>query len=250
MTAGEDRWLRRFHPADTSTRLACLPHAGGSATAYFPLSRALSGDVEVLAVQYPGRQDRRREPCVADLDVLADRVAEALTFWLDRPLALFGHSMGAALAFEVARRLETRTDGQPVALFVSGRHAAGIHRSDGFDLRTDDGVLAALRLLNGTDSALLLDDQLVDTVLPVIRSDCLAARGYRCRPDATVRCPITALIGSIDPLTTTADVLAWRHHTTGSFDREVFQGGHFYLSAETDRVAALVAHRLTARANR
>ena len=87
-------WVRRFHTAaDTAVRLVCFPHAGGSATWYFPLSRALSPETEVLAVQYPGRQDRRAEPCVDDLDRLADLVAHELRGWTDRPFALFGHTV-------------------------------------------------------------------------------------------------------------------------------------------------------------
>src|SRR5687767_15700848 len=97
-------WIRQYHPAPGSPiRLVCLPHAGGSASFYFPVSRSLSPEVDVLAVQYPGRQDRRHEPMVADIPALSRLVADELAGWLDKPLALFGHSMGASLAFEVAQ---------------------------------------------------------------------------------------------------------------------------------------------------
>lgn len=93
-----DLWVRRYHPApDAPTRLLCLPHAGGSASYYFPASRTLSPRIEVLAVQYPGRQDRRTEPCVESIDELADKVVDTVKGWTDRPLAVFGHSMGATL---------------------------------------------------------------------------------------------------------------------------------------------------------
>src|SRR4051794_9909349 len=127
--AQRELWLRRFHPApQAAARLVCLPHAGGSASYYHPLSAALSPAVEAVAVQYPGRQDRRSEPLVDDLLVLADRLADALA---DEPgpLALFGHSMGAVLAFEVARRLE-REGREIAALFVSGRRAPTAHRDE------------------------------------------------------------------------------------------------------------------------
>src|SRR5262249_29653456 len=101
-----DLWVRRFHPAPSAgSRLVCLPHAGGSASYFLPISRGLSPQVEVLAVQYPGRQDRRAEPCIEDVGGLADQITASLQPWIDRPVALFGHSMGAILGFEVALRL-------------------------------------------------------------------------------------------------------------------------------------------------
>ncbi|MFF2330065.1 MULTISPECIES: thioesterase II family protein [unclassified Streptomyces] len=117
-------WLRRFHPApDRAVRPVCLPHAGGAASFFFPLSRALSADLDVLAVQYPGRQDRWQEKGVESLDELARQVYESIAPLADRPLALFGHSMGATLAFEVARLLEQRAGGRtgvPVRLGAPG----------------------------------------------------------------------------------------------------------------------------------
>lgn len=102
-------WIRRFHPRpDGDVRLVCLPHAGGSASFFFPVSQAMPPSVDVLCVQYPGRQDRRAEPVIDSIPDLADQVFAALLPWADRPLAFFGHSMGATLAFEVARRLERR----------------------------------------------------------------------------------------------------------------------------------------------
>lgn len=120
---GDSPWFRNYGPApDACVRLVCLPHAGGSASFYFPLARALSPKIEVLAVQYPGRQDRHAEPCVQNIEDMADRIAEALGPWTDRPYALFGHSMGAMVGFEVARRMEASGKG-PLELFVSGRQA-------------------------------------------------------------------------------------------------------------------------------
>src|SRR5438093_882622 len=96
-------WIRRFQPLpDARARLLCLPHAGGSASFFLPVAHALAPDVEVLAVQYPGRQDRRGEDCVDNVPEFADRLLDALAGWLDRPLALFGHSMGALVGFELA----------------------------------------------------------------------------------------------------------------------------------------------------
>lgn len=113
-------WIRRYHPApEAAERLVCFPHAGGSASFYLPVSTALSPAVDVLGVQYPGRQDRRHEPGVTSVADLADSITRALADWGDRPLTFFGHSMGAVVAFEVARRMEG-AGGGPVRLFASG----------------------------------------------------------------------------------------------------------------------------------
>src|SRR5580693_3664644 len=123
------RWVRHFHPSATAvSRLICFPHAGGSASYYFPVSAALSPNIEVLAVQYPGRQDRRNEKNLEDIGELADRAFEAVVPWSKGPVALFGHSMGAIVAFEVARRLERNAGISLLALIVSGRR--GLQRTE------------------------------------------------------------------------------------------------------------------------
>ncbi|WP_067182534.1 thioesterase II family protein [Microtetraspora niveoalba] len=234
--SADDLWVRRLIPApDAAARLVCLPHAGGSASYYHPVSRALSPAVEVLAVQYPGRQDRRGEPFVEDIATLADRVHEALRPWTDRPLALFGHSMGAVLAFEVTLRME-REGVRPLALYASGRRAPSTHRAEDVHLRNDAGIISELKKLNGTADSLLDDDELLHMVLPATRADYRAIETYRCEPGAVVRTPIIALTGDDDPKTTLEEARAWSAHTTGGFDLRVFPGGHFFLNDHAHKI--------------
>jgi pyochelin biosynthesis protein PchC len=243
-------WIRRFHPSpNAATRLVCLPHAGGSASFYYPVSESLGPTVEVLAVQYPGRQDRRAEPCVESIEALASRIVTALRPWTDdKPLALLGHSMGATLAFEVVRGLE-RQGTPPVALFASGRRAPSRYRNDQVHLRDDDGIVAELQLLSGTDSRLLGNEDLLRLVIPVIRADYKAVETYRCDEGATVACPVTVLVGDNDPKATIEEARAWSEHTTGAFDLQVYPGGHFYLSEHQDEVTDLIATRLATLTN-
>ncbi|MFH9138923.1 thioesterase II family protein [Streptomyces sp. NPDC017524] len=238
-------WIRVFHPsARTRVRLVCFPHAGGSASWFHRVSATLAPDVEVLAVQYPGRQERRLEPSFADIAEAADRIVEELAPWHGDPLALFGHSMGATIAYEVALRLE-RKGLQPVVLFASGRRAPSRVRNEHIHELPDSGLVAELKELSGTDSALLDDPDMLSLVLPTLRSDYRAAETYRHGEGDRLDCPVLALTGSHDPRADVEDVAAWREHTRGAFDLRVFPGGHFYLNDSQD-VVALVRDRLLA----
>ncbi len=234
-------WCRRYRPAGTATaRLVCLPHAGGSASFFLPVSTALTPRVDVVSIQYPGRQDRRAERPLTDLALLADQVHAVLRQQPELPLTLFGHSMGASLAFEVARRMEA--DGRaPVRLFASGRRAPSVFRAETVHRLDDAGFLAEIRRLNGTSSLVLDDDEIMRAALPALRADYEAAELYRGAPGATVSCPITVLTGDRDPKTSLDDAHAWARHTTsGSFDVKVFKGGHFFLSDQADDVIKIL----------
>ncbi|MFF1902939.1 thioesterase II family protein [Kitasatospora sp. NPDC058218] len=230
-------WLRRFHPApDSPVRLVCFPHAGGSAGFYRPVATRFSPGVDVIALQYPGRQDRRREPCVGDIGTLADLITDQLLTLDERPTVLFGHSMGAVLAFETAWRLEQQGAHAPKAVIASGRRGPSTTRTETVHRLGDDGILAEIRLLDGTQAQLLGDDEILRMALPALRADYRAIETYRCPPDRRLRCPLTVLTGQDDPRTSLAEARAWQHHSTGPFRLRVFPGGHFFL---TDRQTAV-----------
>ncbi|MCR6488779.1 alpha/beta fold hydrolase [Amycolatopsis sp. OK19-0408] len=236
-------WLRRFRPADdAATALVCLPHAGGSASFYFPLARALAPAIDVLAVQYPGRQDRRHEPNIDSLGELADRVADAVALLDGQPVVLFGHSMGALLAYEVALRMG---DAGPAHLFASGRRAPSRYRDDRFHLMSDRDVLAHVRRLGGPGSELLDDPEIQSMVLPLFRNDYRAVETYRHDPVAVLDCPVTVLNGDRDTLVSSEEAQAWAGHTRGPSDIVVLPGGHFYLADHTERIAQLLRGRLS-----
>lgn len=240
-TSDDKLWCRRFRPArNAGSRLVCLPHAGGSASYFFPMSTALTPGVDVVAIQYPGRQDRRTETPIGDMAVLADRVHEILRREPEMPLTLFGHSMGALLGFEVTRRLEADGHG-PVRLYASGRRGPSTHRDEKVHLRDDAGIIAEVRRLNGTASSLLGEDELMRAALPALRADYRANETYSCTPDIKVNCPISVLTGTNDPKTTLDEANAWALHTTSSFDLHVFPGGHFFLSDQPGEINQLLA---------
>jgi surfactin synthase thioesterase subunit len=244
--SGDNLWCRRYRPAgSTSARLVCLPHAGGSAPFFLPVANALSPHADVVAIQYPGRQDRRAETPISDMAVLADQVAAVLLRQPPVPTIIFGHSLGAVLGFEVTRRLEAQGRG-PVRLVASGRRAPSTHRDERVHLRDDAGVIAEVRALNGTASTLLGDDEIMRAALPSLRADYTAAETYSCAADVVVDCPLTVLTGDSDPKTTMAEAQAWVAHTRGPFDLQVFEGGHFFLTAHASDIIEILAQHLRA----
>ncbi|MFE3019121.1 thioesterase II family protein [Streptomyces sp. NPDC059256] len=243
-------WFRRFVPnaEEAPIRLVCLPHAGGSAAYFLPFAHAFGARVDVLGVQYPGRQDRRREPCIDEMGALADAAFEALRPYLDRPVALFGHSMGATLGFELVRRIEAVADAQVVWLFASGRRAPARHGGQLVHHFDDDRLLAEVTELDGTDARVLDDDELMRSALPAIRADYKAAETYRLMENVRLHCPITALAGASDPKVTLDEARAWRRHAAAGFELRVYQGGHFFLADHRDAIVHLVDERLSGQA--
>jgi len=251
VSSNPDSGVRRFHTADAGApRLVCFPHAGGSASFFFPVSRALAPSVEVLAMQYPGRQDRHQEPLIDSITALADRVFAELRDVLDAPVTFFGHSMGATVAFEVARRMSGAGLAPPVRLIVSARRAPSLPTTERVHLRDDEGVLAQLRKLSGTAPEALGNEEIMRMAMPSIRNDYKAIETYVSEPDARVDCPVTAFAGDADPSGSVDEVRAWERHTTRDAELEVFSGGHFYLAERPQEVLDAITRRMTEDARR
>ncbi|WP_369218042.1 thioesterase II family protein [Streptomyces flavofungini] len=242
-------WIRCNHPApDAGVRLLVYPHAGGSVSAYHGLSAAVSGTVEPLVVQYPGRQDRFGEPFAAGADEIVDAVLAELPDGADaRPLAVFGHSMGALLAFETARRLEA-SGKAPVALFVSGRMAPSLPRTASGKKRvadmTDAELVEDMRKLSGTAEELFSSPELLSLFLPPMRADYRIVDEYAYREGPRLTSPLTVLTGDHDPRVTVEGARAWERETQGPFSCHVLAGGHFFLDAHLPYVTSVIASGL------
>ncbi|MFI5613946.1 thioesterase II family protein [Amycolatopsis sp. NPDC051903] len=238
----EGLWFRRF--ADTGGarhRVVCFPHAGGSAPFFKPMALALAPAADVVAVQYPGRQDRRHEPPRDRVTDLADGISAAMPGLLDRPLTFFGHSMGAVVAFEVARRLADDPRFRLTRLFASGRPSPALSRPGRVHQLDDDGLVTEIASLGGTDARLLREPEVRAMILPAVRADYRAVETYRFDAGKPLDVPITALIGTDDSHTTVAEAQDWATHTTAPCELVEFSGGHFFLADHAAKIIELIA---------
>jgi len=201
----------------------------------------MSPHVELLAVQYPGRQDRLRDRFIVDIRRLAAEIYSALAAFSDRPLAIFGHSMGALVGYELALRFEREADERLLGFVPSGLRAPS-SRPVAADATTDEQLLENVARLGGTDAAVISNPDVLALVLPALRADSQAVALYRHQPSPPLRCPTLVCVGDEDPLTTVADAEAWRNLVDDHFAIRRFEGGHFYLqTAAAALTATLIA---------
>lgn len=243
--AKNDPWIRCSKPNPAAKlRLFCLPYAGGGASVFKNWGRLLPDTIEVCAIQLPGREDRIAETPFRQAADLLPVLLERLEPYLDRPVALFGHSMGAFLSYELARALTTEHRG-PEHLIVSGQRAPHLplSRAPSFHL-PDDAFCNRLRDLNGTPASVLDEPELLTMILPLLRSDFELSETYRRERQMRLECPISVFGGYDDDEVDQAGLKAWHETTSGPTSIRMFPGDHFFLQTQTDALLSVVETKL------
>ncbi|MEV6095154.1 alpha/beta fold hydrolase [Nocardia sp. NPDC051981] len=237
-------WIRQFQApsAESAPPLLIFPHAGAGASAYRVFAKTLAAEFDVVVFQYPGRQDRARE---AALETLPDIAAGAFAEFRESahetgvPLTIFGHSMGAVIAFEFARLAEAA--GLSVRLLVASSAAAParVAALPGHPTE-DEALLDHMSALNGTGAEVLGSREVLRMALPVMKADYRAFDAYSCGQDIAVDAPILVLGGDEDEFVAPRDLYAWESHSRGGIRVTLFAGGHFYLNDHVDGIAELL----------
>ncbi|MEU7176843.1 thioesterase II family protein [Streptomyces celluloflavus] len=232
---------------DAGARLFCLPYAGGGAAAYRDWPGLFPGGIQVCPVELPGRGRRLVETPYSRLRPLVAALADALRPAMDRPYALFGHSMGALVAYELTRALRDRGLPQPSHLIVSGAAAPGTRRARPvMHNATDDEMRDELRVLNGTPGELLENAELMELMLPTLRADFSVLETYVYREAPPLDVPLTVLGGTADPSVEISALQGWRDRTTAGSRLRLIAGDHFFLHSAAAEVIAAVRDALAA----
>ncbi|MGO0793148.1 thioesterase II family protein [Herbaspirillum seropedicae] len=228
--------------------LFCLPCAGGSASSYLRWRRLLPAHIQVLPLELPGRGSRMAETALRDFDTLSmqltGRVAAELARWPQARYALFGHSMGALLAYGMARRLALQSAlRQPDALLLSASAAPSRRDTHRFAASDTASLLHDLRRLGGTDPEVFEDRELLSMTLDVLAADYAVCASFIRHPGPPLTMPLQVYAGRSDEIDAVC-LNAWREETRAAFDLHWFDGGHFYLHAQQDALLAHLAARL------
>jgi medium-chain acyl-[acyl-carrier-protein] hydrolase len=228
-------------------RLFCFPYAGGGATIFNTWSRGLPPEVEVVAVQPPGREGRLMEPPYGDLAQLVAAMHPEILPHLDRPFAFYGHSNGGLMAFELARTLRRTGGPMPRQLFIGGRPAPQlVLQEEKIHALPHDEFIAALRRFAGTPEEILQNEEIMELITPVLRADFSLGETYAYHPEPPLDLPISAYAGERDDEVSLDQVEAWREQTTAPFRFVTFPGDHFFINGDRPMVLQELTRELRA----
>jgi medium-chain acyl-[acyl-carrier-protein] hydrolase len=247
-TVERNRWAVRLRPKQRPLlRLFCFPYSGAGASAFNAWHAAFPEEIEIVAVEYPGHGQRLAEPLSREMNLLVDAASEGLLPLLDLPFAFFGHSLGALVAFEVARTLSKRAGLLPAALFLSGHSAPHIQpREESIANLPDDELVQRICQLNGTADHLLDLPEMRELFLPIFRADFSMCDAYTCRAEDPLLCPIFVCGGVSDPYVPMEDLAQWYNHAARHFECRLFPGDHFYLHASRPALLSYVIQQVLA----
>ncbi len=228
---------------DAAAQLFCLPYAGAGASAFHGWSGTIGPEIELLAVQLPGRENR----IVEDPGFDVAELAEAVSARADRPYALYGHSLGGWTAFETVRHLHRAGARLPVKLYVGGCRAPHVRASgpfDGLSTVADDELLRRVAGGGGLSAEVLAEPELVELVLPVLRADFQRLDDYVFVEGEPLPVPLVAFAGRGDEVVPLADMTAWDRHAGAGLTVHEVDGGHFFLHHDDSRVTELLTKDL------
>jgi medium-chain acyl-[acyl-carrier-protein] hydrolase len=249
MTVKTTPWIIGGRISSTARcRFFCLPHSGSGASQFFSWQKSLPPVLDICPVQLPGRENRLREAPLTQIHQIAEILAGELKPYLDRPYILYGYSVGALIAFELARELRRQNIDPAISLFALARPAPHLVQTrHPLHQLPDKMFLAELtRRFNGMSPLILQDRELMELLLPTLRADVTALETYIYQPEAPLDCSIRAFGGSLDSTTTEDELQAWRLHTKSSFNLEILPGDHFFIRSNQQSIFQAISKEIPA----
>jgi medium-chain acyl-[acyl-carrier-protein] hydrolase len=242
-----NQWLSTPNrTAQAQLQLFCFPFAGGGTAAYFPWSKLLPPEVALCSIRLPARESRMREKPYTQMAPLVQDLANVLAPYLDRPFAFFGHSLGALIAFEMARYLRREKMAQPLHLFASGHRAPQLPDPDSplYLLPDDEFVREMSRRYNGVPKEILQSSELLNLFLPVMRADATVLDTYVYSDEPPLAFPISAYSGDRDHSVRQNEMEGWHLQTQGPFQFTMFAGDHFFVRSNQAQVVQTLSKEL------
>ncbi len=244
----DNRWMHALEPVAVGTvRLFCLPYAGGGVSIYRQWSRLLSHRLSAVPLRLPGREMRILDAPIDTLDGMLDALVAVLRPHVHQPYALFGHSMGALIAHELAQRLRSEGTALPILLGVSGRQAPHIPNPAGWETVrgvSDARFIEILARINASTETVLANPALYELLMPTLRADFNLCEDYRARPPRPLPMPIIAFGGTHDPSVSLQAVGEWSQHTTAGFSMNAIDGDHFFINSHATQVCRAIEQYL------
>ncbi len=242
-----NQWLpSQFTHESGATRLLCFPHAGGGSAIYHRWEQQLPPHLTLLPVKLPGREGRLREPAHTSIAALLTAMTPSIASSITEPYALFGHSMGGLIAYELARKLQNEHNKTPKLLFVSAcrspdrfQQTQSLHR-----LPTEEMIESLIRDFNENGESTPAEREMMRAMADTLRADLQLLETYRHQGPAQLDCPIIGLAGSEDHKVTASDVNGWRSFTRAAFSLRTIPGHHFFLRQQEQSILQLIASKL------
>lgn len=246
---GASRWVICPQPRpEASARLICFPYAGGGASAFNDWAELVPDHIELCVVQMPGREERLGEELYTDMASLVDNIVEEILPHTDKPFAILGHSMGAIVGYETAKRLQAMGGSKLQHLFVSARAAPHLERSDEplRDLANEEFIDRLHGTYGAVPEAIRKSAELQEVFLPILRADVILLETHVDKVSIPLNCPVTAFGGESDPAISAEMLAGWRDRTIGNFEQHELPGDHFFIHGQRHEVMAAIAEHLSA----
>lgn len=224
-------------------KLLCIPFSGGNAYSYSEFKKYLPEEIELINLELPGRGKRITENLLTNIEEMTEDLFRIIEPEIKGNYALFGHSLGALLCLTLCRNIVMKKANPPRYLFVSGQTAPCLIKPDNRYILPDDQFIEMLRQMEGTPEELLSDKDFIRFFLPIVKMDFQAIANYKHETSHAIKVPIAVLLGKLENINN-EDAERWQMETNEEMTIHRFDGGHFFIFNQTEKICRLISEKL------